>query len=95
MTKYLMREPWGCQPEPRTHAGEVEGTNGGTSQRYLSLTTLKAPQNLPQHGRVHGPVNSVRLYCRSHRQRQARRGSHVSPYVRHLLAFERLCLNYA
>ncbi len=50
MTKPLMREPWTCQTEPRTHSRvEVEGTDEVTSQRYLALTALEAPQNLPQH----------------------------------------------
>ena len=39
-----------CQPKPRTHSRvKVEGTDEGASQRYLALTALKAPQNLPQH----------------------------------------------
>ena len=50
MTKYLMREPWACPPEPRTHGRvEVEGTDEVISQRYLALTALKALPNLPQH----------------------------------------------
>ncbi len=36
--------------EPRTHGSvEIEGTDEGTSQRYLALATLKALQNLPQY----------------------------------------------
>ena len=44
-----MREPLAYKPEPRTHSRvEVEGPDEGTSQRYLALAALKAPQNLPQ-----------------------------------------------
>ncbi len=36
--------------EPHTHGRvEIEGTDEGTSQRYLALATLKALQNLPQY----------------------------------------------
>ncbi len=50
MTQYPMRKPLVCQPEPRTHGRvEVEGTDEVTSQRYLALAALKAPQNLPHH----------------------------------------------
>ena len=45
-----MREPWACQPELRIHGRvEVDGTDEVTSQRYLALAALKAPQNLPPH----------------------------------------------
>ena len=48
-----MREPWAYKPEPRTQGKvEIEGTDEGTSQRYLALATLKAPQNLPQYDLV-------------------------------------------
>ena len=50
MSNCRMREPWACPPEPRTHGRvEIEGTDEVTAQRYLSLATLKAPQNLPQY----------------------------------------------
>ncbi len=54
MTNYLMREPLVCQPEPRIHSRvEVERPDEGTSQRYLALAALKAPQNLPQRNTKH------------------------------------------
>lgn len=49
MTNGLMREPLARQPEPRTHSRFEEGSDEGTSQRYLDLAALKAPQNLPPH----------------------------------------------
>ena len=50
MTNYLMRKPLARQPELRTPGNvEVEGTDEVTTQRYLVLAALKAPQNLPQH----------------------------------------------
>ena len=50
MIKRLMREPLARKPEPRTHGRvEVEGPDEVTSQRYLALAALKAPQSLPQH----------------------------------------------
>ena len=47
MTNHLMREPWACQPELRTHGPvEVGETDEVASQRYLALAARKAPQNL-------------------------------------------------
>ena len=53
MTKCLVREPWTCKPEPRTHGrAKVKRTDEVTSQRYLALVTLKAPQNLSNTARI-------------------------------------------
>ena len=50
MTKCPVREPWAYKSKPRTHGRvEVKGTDEVTSQRYLALATLNAPQNLPQY----------------------------------------------